>query len=48
MGVVIPFSAVSRIEKNGKWFLTMDSNKDALRASTVFKFDRAKRTWIPE
>jgi len=48
MGVVIPFSAVSRIETNGKWFLTMDSNKDALRASTVFKFDRAKKTWIPE
>ena len=48
MGVVVPFGAVSRIEKDGKWFLTMDSNKDALRASTVFKFDRAKKTWIPE
>jgi sporulation protein YlmC with PRC-barrel domain len=48
MGVVIPFGAVRRIEKNGKWFLTMDSNNEALRASTVFKFDRAKKTWIPE
>ena len=48
MGVVVPFDAVSRIEKNGKWFLTMDSSKEALRASTVFKFDRAKKTWVPE
>ena len=48
MGVVVPFGAVSRIEKNGKWFLTMDANKEALRNSTVFKFDRAKGTWIPE
>jgi len=48
MGVVIPFGAVSRIEKNGKWFLAMDSSKEALRASTVFKFDRAKKTWVPE
>jgi hypothetical protein len=48
MGVVVPFGAVSRIEKNGKWFLTMDATKEALRNSTVFKFDRAKGTWIPE
>lgn len=48
MGVVVPFGAVSRTEKNGKWFLTMDANKEALRTATVFKFDRAKGTWIPE
>ncbi len=27
MGVVVPFGAVNRIEKNGKWFLTMDATK---------------------
>ena len=48
MGVVVPFGAVSRTEKNGKWFLTMDATKEALRTATVFKFDRAKGTWIPE
>jgi sporulation protein YlmC with PRC-barrel domain len=48
MGVVVPFGAVNRIEKNGKWFLTMDASKEALRTANIFKFDRAKGTWIPE
>ena len=31
MGVVVPFGAVSRIEKNGNWVLIMDATKEALR-----------------
>jgi hypothetical protein len=48
MGVVVPFGAVRRIEKSGNWVLIMDISKEALRTGTVFKFDRAKGTWIPE
>jgi hypothetical protein len=29
MGVVVPFGAVSRIEKNGNWVLIMDASKEA-------------------
>jgi sporulation protein YlmC with PRC-barrel domain len=45
--VAVPFSAVHGAEKNGKWYLTMNSTKDALKAAHGYKYDRAKATWGP-
>jgi sporulation protein YlmC with PRC-barrel domain len=45
--VAVPFSAVHATEKNGKWYLTMNSTKDALKAAHGYKYDRAKATWVP-
>ena len=45
--VAVPFSAVHGTEKNGTWYLTMNSTKDALKAAHGYKFDRAKATWVP-
>jgi hypothetical protein len=45
--VAVPFSAVHGTEKNGKWYLTMNSTKDALKAAHGYKYDRANSTWVP-
>jgi sporulation protein YlmC with PRC-barrel domain len=45
--VAVPFSAVHGSEKNGKWYLTMNSTKDALKAAHGYKYDRANATWVP-
>ena len=45
--VAVPFSAVHGTEKNGKWYLTMNSTKDALKEAHGYKYDRAKATWVP-
>jgi len=45
--VAVPFSAVHGIQKNGKWYLTMNATKDALKNASGYKYDRAKATWVP-
>ena len=45
--VAVPFSAIHATEKNGKWYLTMNATKDALKSAPGFKYDRAKATWEP-
>jgi sporulation protein YlmC with PRC-barrel domain len=45
--VAVPFSAVHATEKNGKWWLTMNATKDAMKAAPGYKYDKAKANWIP-
>jgi hypothetical protein len=45
--VAVPFSAVHAAEKNGKWWLTMNATKDAMKAAPGYKYDKAKANWIP-
>jgi sporulation protein YlmC with PRC-barrel domain len=45
--VAVPFSAVRGTEKNGKWYLTMNTTKDALKNASGYKYDKAKATWVP-
>jgi sporulation protein YlmC with PRC-barrel domain len=45
--VAVPVSAVNAVQENGRWKLTMNSTKDALKGAPGFKYDRAKATWIP-
>jgi sporulation protein YlmC with PRC-barrel domain len=47
--VAIPFNAVRVTTKdNNKWYLVMNSTKDALKSAKGFKYDRNAMTWIPE
>jgi sporulation protein YlmC with PRC-barrel domain len=46
--VAIPFKEVKGTQKDGKWYLTMNATKDALKSAPAFKYDSTKTTWIPE
>ena len=45
--VAVPFSAIHATERNGKWWLTMNATKDALKSAPGYKYDKAKATWMP-
>ena len=45
--VAIPFSALHASEKNNKWYLVLNTTKDALKAAPGFKYDKTKTTWVP-
>jgi hypothetical protein len=45
--VAIPFTAIHATEKNGKWWLTMNATKEAIKAAPGYKYDKAKANWIP-
>jgi hypothetical protein len=47
--VAVPFGAVQVTSKdNNKWYLVMNSSKDALKSAKGFKYDRNAMTWMPE
>jgi hypothetical protein len=47
--VAVPFNAVQVTSKdNNKFYLVMNSTKDALKAAKGFKYDRNAMTWVPE
>jgi sporulation protein YlmC with PRC-barrel domain len=47
--VAVPFDAVKATTKdNNKWYLVMNSTKDALKSAKGFKYDRNAMTWISE
>jgi sporulation protein YlmC with PRC-barrel domain len=47
--VAVPFDAVKATTKdNNKWYLVMNSSKDALKSAKGFKYDRNAMTWMPE
>jgi sporulation protein YlmC with PRC-barrel domain len=45
--VAVPFDQVHGTERNGKWWLTMNTTKDALKNATGYKYDKSKTTWVP-
>jgi sporulation protein YlmC with PRC-barrel domain len=45
--VAVPFDAIHATQKDGKWYLTMNTTKDALKNARGYKFDRTKSTWEP-
>ena len=45
--VAVPFHAVSGTQKNGKWYLTIDTTKEVLKNAHGYKYDRVKTTWDP-
>jgi sporulation protein YlmC with PRC-barrel domain len=47
--VAVPFDAVKATTKdNNKYYLVMNSTKDALKSAKGFKYDRNAMTWMPE
>jgi PRC-barrel domain len=44
--VAAPFSALHGAEKNGKWYLVMNTTKDALKSAPGYKYDKTKTTWM--
>jgi sporulation protein YlmC with PRC-barrel domain len=47
--VAVPFNAVQVTNKNNnKWYLVMNTTKDALKNAKGFKYDRNAMTWMPE
>jgi sporulation protein YlmC with PRC-barrel domain len=45
--VAIPFSDVHATEKNNKWYLVLNTTKDALKTAPGFTYDKNRTTWIP-
>jgi sporulation protein YlmC with PRC-barrel domain len=45
--VAIAFNAVKATMKDSKWYLTLDTTKDALKAAPGFTYDSTKTTWVP-
>jgi sporulation protein YlmC with PRC-barrel domain len=45
--VAVPFSSVRASEKNNKWYLVLNTNKEALKTAPGFTYDKAKTAWIP-
>jgi hypothetical protein len=43
----VPFNAVHATQRNGKWWLTMNATKDALKSAAGYIYDRTKTTWEP-
>ena len=43
--VAVPFSAIQASERDGKWRLTMNTTKEALKSAPGFKYDRSRATW---
>jgi sporulation protein YlmC with PRC-barrel domain len=46
--VAVPFQAVHSTQKDGKWYLVMDTTKDALKTATGYKYEPKTTTWVPE
>ena len=44
--VAVPFSSIRANVKDNKWYLVLDTTKEALRTAPGFKYDKAKTTWV--
>jgi sporulation protein YlmC with PRC-barrel domain len=45
--VAIPFGDVRASEKNNKWYLVVNTTKDALKTAPGYTYDKTKTTWLP-
>lgn len=46
--VAVPFASIKRSVRDGKVYLTMDANKDSLKAAQGLRFDRVTNSWVPD
>src|SRR5579864_1292440 len=47
--VAVPFNAIHLTNKNNnKWYMVMNTTKDAMKAAPGLKYDRNATAWIPE
>jgi sporulation protein YlmC with PRC-barrel domain len=45
--VAVAFDAVRAEMKDGAWYLTLDTTKDALKSAPGLTFDKQKTAWVP-
>ena len=45
--VAVPFGSVRASEKNNKWYLVLNTDKEALKAAPGFTYDKTKTAWVP-
>jgi sporulation protein YlmC with PRC-barrel domain len=45
--VAVTFHAVRAEMKDGAWYLTLDTTKDALKSAPGLTFDKEKTGWVP-
>lgn len=45
--VAVTFNAVHAEMKDGAWYLTLDTTKDALKSAPGLTFDKQKTAWVP-
>ena len=45
--VAVAFDAVHAEMKDGSWYLTLNTTKDALKSAPGFTFDKEKTGWVP-
>jgi sporulation protein YlmC with PRC-barrel domain len=46
--VAVKFDSIKSTTKDNKPYLTLDTNKDALKNAPGFKYDSSKTTWVPD
>jgi sporulation protein YlmC with PRC-barrel domain len=44
--VAVPFNAVHGKKKDNKWWLVMNTTKDALKSAPGYKYDSSKTQWV--
>ena len=45
--VAVPFSSVRASEKNNKWYLVLNTTKEALKSAPGFTHDKTRTAWVP-
>ena len=43
--VIVPFTAVKKVSKDSKTWLSIDESKDSLKAAPGFSYDRSSMMW---
>jgi sporulation protein YlmC with PRC-barrel domain len=46
--VAAPFSSIHATMKDNKWWLTMNTTKDALKSAPGYKYDKNSTTWVSD
>jgi sporulation protein YlmC with PRC-barrel domain len=46
--VAAPFSAIHATMKDNKWWLTMNTTKDALKSAPGYKYDKNSTMWVSD
>jgi sporulation protein YlmC with PRC-barrel domain len=45
--VAVAFNAVHATMKDGSWYLTLNTTKDALKSAPGLTYDKTKTAWVP-
>jgi hypothetical protein len=46
--VAAPFRAIHATMKDNKWWLVMNTTKDALKSAPGYKYDKSSTTWVSD